>query len=476
MKALTTNGLTELITLIKSTFLDKNSDVIDVSDALASVAISGSYNDLSNKPTIPTVNNATLTIQKNGTIVNTFTANASSNVTANITVPTKTSDLTNDDGFITGITSSDVTTALGYTPYNSSNPNGYTSNVGTVTSVNNVSPVNGNVSLTIPSEVTESTVSGWGFTKNTGTVTSVNNVSPVSGNVTLSIPAAQVNSDWNASSGVAQILNKPTLGTMAAESASDYTPTSSLATVATSGSYNDLSNTPTIPIVNNATLTITQGGTTKGTFTANASSNVTIDLDAGGSNVDIDNTTITENSSDQLQTVAVKDNRSGNAIKTWTGTRAQYDAITTKDSNTLYNITDDTDVTLTLLELLYPVGSIYIGTMATCPLATLGVGTWQLVASDRVLQGAGTGQTVGDTVEAGLPNITGQISSVAYATQTNGALIINSLGAYNQSGSSTSLKGATVISLDASNSNSIYGNSNTVQPPAYIVNIWERTA
>lgn len=61
--------------------------------SLAAVATSGSYNDLSNKPTIPTVNNATLTIQKNGTTVNTFTANASSNVTANITVPTSFSDL-----------------------------------------------------------------------------------------------------------------------------------------------------------------------------------------------------------------------------------------------------------------------------------------------------------------------------------------------------------------------------------------------
>ena len=71
---------------------------------LATVATSGSYNDLSNKPTIPTVNNATLTIQKNGATVNTFTANASSNVTANITVPTATSDLTNDSGFITSIT------------------------------------------------------------------------------------------------------------------------------------------------------------------------------------------------------------------------------------------------------------------------------------------------------------------------------------------------------------------------------------
>jgi uncharacterized protein (TIGR02145 family) len=44
------------------------------------------------------------------------------------------------------------------------------------------------------------------------------------------IPAAQVNSDWNATSGLAKILNKP-----------------NLATVATSGSYNDLTNTPTIP-------------------------------------------------------------------------------------------------------------------------------------------------------------------------------------------------------------------------------------
>lgn len=71
---------------------------------LATVATSGSYNDLTNKPTIPTVNNATLTIQKNSTNVATFTANASSNVTANISVPTATSDLTNDSGFITSIT------------------------------------------------------------------------------------------------------------------------------------------------------------------------------------------------------------------------------------------------------------------------------------------------------------------------------------------------------------------------------------
>lgn len=71
---------------------------VNVSD-LATVATSGSYNDLSNKPTIPTVNDGTLTIQKNGTNVATFGANQSTNTTANITVPTKVSDLTNDSGY-----------------------------------------------------------------------------------------------------------------------------------------------------------------------------------------------------------------------------------------------------------------------------------------------------------------------------------------------------------------------------------------
>lgn len=77
---------------------DSNSGVSQILNkpSLATVATSGSYNDLTNKPTIPTVNNATLTIQKNGTNVQTFTADQSTDAIANIAVPTKTSDLTND--------------------------------------------------------------------------------------------------------------------------------------------------------------------------------------------------------------------------------------------------------------------------------------------------------------------------------------------------------------------------------------------
>ena len=63
---------------------------------LATVATSGSYNDLSNTPTIPSVGNGTLTIQKNGTSAGTFTANATTDKTINIIVPTKVSELTDD--------------------------------------------------------------------------------------------------------------------------------------------------------------------------------------------------------------------------------------------------------------------------------------------------------------------------------------------------------------------------------------------
>lgn len=53
---------------------------------------------------------------------------------------------------------------------------------------------------------------------------------------------------------------------------------SDLKTVAFSGSYNDLSNKPTIPSVGNGTVTITQNGTSKGTFTMNQNGNTTIAL------------------------------------------------------------------------------------------------------------------------------------------------------------------------------------------------------
>lgn len=56
----------------------------------------------------------------------------------------------------------------------------------------------------------------------------------------------------------------------------------SLASVATSGLYSDLTGAPTIPTVYNGTLTIQQNGTTLGTFSANQSTNETINITGGG--------------------------------------------------------------------------------------------------------------------------------------------------------------------------------------------------
>ena len=62
------------------------------------------------------------------------------------------------------------------------------------------------------------------------------------------IPDAQVNSDWNSETGVSQILNKPTFSTVATTgSYNDLTDKPTFSTVATTGSYNDLLNKPTIP-------------------------------------------------------------------------------------------------------------------------------------------------------------------------------------------------------------------------------------
>ena len=54
-----------------------------------------------NQNTLPAINNGILTIQKNGQNVSTFSANQNSNTTANIQVPTKVSELTNDSGYLT---------------------------------------------------------------------------------------------------------------------------------------------------------------------------------------------------------------------------------------------------------------------------------------------------------------------------------------------------------------------------------------
>ena len=128
----------------------------------------------------------------------------------------------------------------------------------------------------------------------------------------------------------------------------------------------------------------------------------------------------------------------------------------------------------TLLQTIYPVGAIFIGTTSTCPLAAL-FGTWEKVAADRCLQGSSENHAANTTIAAKIPNITGKYGQPNY--QTNPTKSGACGGSSSQSGTGTTQGGyrAYTVNFDASLSNSTYSGS-TLQPSAYVVNVWKRTA
>ena len=127
----------------------------------------------------------------------------------------------------------------------------------------------------------------------------------------------------------------------------------------------------------------------------------------------------------------------------------------------------------------YPVGSIYQSTDPTSPAALFG-GSWEEIASERVLMGASSTHAAGSTVKAGLPNLKGSFSGVASTAYPNlsnsGALSMNTNNGGLAGYEGGSYGSNCTVSFDASKSNAIYGRSSTVQPAAYYVHIWHRVA
>ena len=125
----------------------------------------------------------------------------------------------------------------------------------------------------------------------------------------------------------------------------------------------------------------------------------------------------------------------------------------------------------------FEVGDILQTTSSVSPAARFG-GTWEQIASERVLMGASSTHAAGTTAEAGLPNITGKVPTTTYGTrynETSGAFSLGSKITSNGENSSQSFNSYYAF-FDASGSNAIYGRSSTVQPAAYYVHIWRRTA
>ena len=144
-----------------------------------------------------------------------------------------------------------------------------------------------------------------------------------------------------------------------------------------------------------------------------------------------------------------------------------------------------------ILEAIYPVGSLYFGTQNVCPMEAIMSGsTWELVSAGKALW-TGDGTNANTTIEAGLPNVKGTLimdtnnagshAGMLWETndydkgpfKTTSTPGFSNVAMYQSSGAGS----GRLLEFDMSKANSTYSDSvSTVQPPAYVVNVWRRTA
>ena len=129
----------------------------------------------------------------------------------------------------------------------------------------------------------------------------------------------------------------------------------------------------------------------------------------------------------------------------------------------------------------HPVGSIYLTIKDENPSAKFG-GTWEKLPASVCLQTADTTHGAGTTIAAGLPNITGQVTSDdkgyywGAGTTASGAFANAHNGGSHIGANAWSGTRGNGFTFNASRSSAIYGKSTTVQPPAYALIAWRRTA
>ncbi len=223
--------------------------------SLASVATSGSYDDLTNKPTIPTktselTNDSSFVSSSNLSAV--AMSGSYSDLSNKPTIPTKTSDLTNDSNFVSS------------------------SNLATIATTGSYDDLSNKP--TIPSKTSQLTNdSNFVSSGNLAVVATSGSYTDLSNTPTIPTKTSDLTNDSNfvSSSSLATVatsgsyndlLNTPTIPTKTSDLTNDsnFVSSSNLATVATSGSYTDLSNTPTIPTVSdyNASLLLSNWSST----------------------------------------------------------------------------------------------------------------------------------------------------------------------------------------------------------------------
>ena len=122
---------------------------------------------------------------------------------------------------------------------------------------------------------------------------------------------------------------------------------------------------------------------------------------------------------------------------------------------------------------IHPIGKLWLTIGDEDPTTIVGGGREKI--NTYVLQCSSDKHKAGETIEAGLPNITGTFSrqvnnSYGY---DDGAFYNRELGAQS-SGQYSGTGYPSGVGFDASRSNPIYGKSDTVQPNTIIINVWKR--
>ena len=198
---------------------------------------SGNYNDLTNKPTIPTVPANVSAFDNDAGYI------TSQDIPAIPTVPTNVSAFTNDAGYLTGYTETDPQFNAWDKDYNDltnkplipsvpTNVSAFNNDAGYITSADipaiptiptNVSAFTNDAGYITSADVQQAAgvptvVSA--FQNDAGYVTA--NQLNAAGYITAADVPAQVNADWNATTGAAKILNKPTIPTIPANVSAFY--------------------------------------------------------------------------------------------------------------------------------------------------------------------------------------------------------------------------------------------------------------
>ena len=131
--------------------------------------------------------------------------------------------------------------------------------------------------------------------------------------------------------------------------------------------------------------------------------------------------------------------------------------------------------------MLHPIGSCIILSDTIDPNALFDGTVWELIGQDKCIIGAGNKFTAMQDIPAGLPNITGSALNIvryegAGSMLTDGAIDVESGNGVKLSSAEYQNCLSRKLVLNASQSNFIYGASDTVQPPSIALFIWRRTA